>query len=123
MTSDIRQYAPDCIIIDNEDELTDPDDIVRLDIDLKNHYSPLRKTVTTTSGSKLGTVSDYTINLETNQIQQLHISKSIFQSWFGSGLIIDRSQILDITPEHITVRDSTVTSVDTILSPGPVPEI
>src|SRR5882724_5608951 len=28
---DIRQFAADCIIVDDEDSLTDPDDIVRAD--------------------------------------------------------------------------------------------
>ena len=107
---DIRQYAADCVIIDDEDELTDPDDIARLASSLKAHYSPMGKPVNTEAGQRLGMVEDYSINLETSRIQKLHVRRPFFKSIFGPSLIIDRTQIVDITPERITVRDTTTKS-------------
>ncbi len=121
MPSDIRQYAPDCLIIDDEDALTDPSDIVRFTANMSTHYSPIGQPVVTDSDHKLGIVSDYTINLDTNRVQKLHVYKSLFQAWFGSSLLIDRSQILDITPERITVRDATATGP--LLSSDSLPEV
>lgn len=105
---DIRQLAPDCIIIDNEDELAETDDIVRLRDLIKTAYTPINKTVISDTGRKLGVVEDYTINLETCRIQKLHIRQSILQAWLGSSLIVDRTQIIDLTPQSITVRDTTI---------------
>jgi sporulation protein YlmC with PRC-barrel domain len=120
ISGDIRQYAPDCIIIDNEDELTDPSDIVRLSSSLKNRYSPLGKPVVDESGRKLGTVEDYSINLDSNHIQKLYVRKSLIHALLGSNFIIDRTQIIDITPNRITVRDLTIPTP--ILSADSVPE-
>ena len=69
MAGDIRQYASDCIIIDDEDQLTEPADIVRLVSSPKDPYSPLRKLVVADTGRKLGRVEDYSSNLETNRVQ------------------------------------------------------
>lgn len=121
MTTDIRQYAADCIIIDDEDELTDPEDIVRFEGDARHPYSPLRKTVISDTGRKLGSVEDYSINLETNRVQKLYIKPGLLHSWAASRLVVDRTQIIDITPEKITVHDATVE--DMLLSPDPLPEI
>jgi sporulation protein YlmC with PRC-barrel domain len=121
MAADIRQYAPDCIIIDDEEQLTDPADIVRLSLNPQRNYSPLGKTVVADTGRRLGTVEDYSINLETSRVQRLYIQQPLWRSWFGPSLIIDRIQIIDVTSERIIVRDATIT--DTVLSPDPMPEI
>ncbi len=121
MTGDIRQYATDCIIIDDEDELASPDDIVRFTTNLNHHYSPLGKPVVADTGRKLGVVEDYSINLDTNRVHKLYVRQSIWRAWLGSNLIIDRTQIIDITPDQITVRDSTVTNK--LLGSDTVPEI
>jgi len=120
ISQDIRQYATDCFIVDNEDELTNPHEIIRLDSNLKNHYSPIGKPVFEESGRKLGTIEDYLINFETNRVQKLHVRKPLLQGLFGSNLIIDRVQITDITPARITVRDLTVTNP--LLSTESIPE-
>jgi sporulation protein YlmC with PRC-barrel domain len=108
MARDIRQLAADCVIVDNEEELTDPDDIVRMKSIISSSYNPIDKQVVSDTGRKLGLVEDFTINLDTNRVQKLHVRQSILRAWMGNSLIIDRTQIIDIAPKHITVRDSTV---------------
>jgi uncharacterized protein YrrD len=120
MIRDLRQLAPDCIIVDTEDELTDPEDIVRLKTMLKSSYNPMDKMVVSDTGRKLGSVEDYSVNLETHRVQKLHVRQSLLRSWIGSSLIIDRTQIIDITPQRITVRDSTIKAG---MIADPVPEI
>jgi uncharacterized protein YrrD len=120
MARDVRQLASDCIIIDNEDELANPEDIVRLQSMIALSYNPLEKPVVSDTGRKLGNVDDYTINLETNRIQKLHVRQSMFRSWLGATLIIDRTQIIEITAKKITVRDSTVKA--NLMQSEPIPE-
>jgi sporulation protein YlmC with PRC-barrel domain len=120
MARDIRQFAADCIIIDDEGELADPSDIVRLEAILKASYDPLGKAVVSDIGRKLGIVEDYTINVETNRVQQLQVRQSLLKAWLGTSLMIDRTQIIDITPRQITVRDATVKAP--VMQPEPVPE-
>ena len=120
MSRDIRQFATDCIIVDSEDELADPTDIVRLASLVKDNDTPVDKTVVSDAGRKLGQVDDYSINLETACIQKLYVRGSVLRSWLGSNLIIDRTQIVDITPQKITVREATVQSP--LLQTDPLPE-
>jgi sporulation protein YlmC with PRC-barrel domain len=120
MAHDIRQYATDCFIVDDEEELTEPGDIVRLDDKLRIQYSPIGKCVFADTGRKVGNVEDYSINLETSRVQRLFIRQPLLRAWFSSLLIIDRTQIIDITPDRITVLDSTVSQP--IMSPDRLPE-
>ncbi len=120
MSRDIRQLATDCLIIDNEEELVEPADIVRLQSLIEANYNPLDKPVISDTGRKLGHVEDYTVNLETNRVQKLHVRQSILRAWLGNSLVIDRSQIIDITPKLITVRDATVKAP--LLQTEPIPE-
>jgi len=121
MSRDIRQLASDCIIIDNEEELTDPEDIIRLKDTLETAYNPIDKPVVSENGHRLGSIEDYTVNLETNRLQKLHVRQSILRAWLGSNLVIDRTQIIDVTPHRIVVREPTVKLP--ALQPEPVPEI
>lgn len=105
MTS-VRQLAPDCVIIDDEDDLSEPDDIVRLTEFVKKDYSPIGKRVQSESGQSLGTVDDYTINLETEQVQKIYVHPPTIHAWYKSSLIIDRSQIIDVQPTRFIVRDT-----------------
>jgi sporulation protein YlmC with PRC-barrel domain len=121
MLGDVRQFAADCIIIDNEDELTEPEDIIRLKDTLQANFNLLDKPVISESGRKLGVVEDYTVNLETNRVQKLYVRQSLLQSWLGSNLTIDRTQIVDVTPQRIVVRDATVETP--VMQTDPLPDV
>jgi sporulation protein YlmC with PRC-barrel domain len=106
ITRDIRQVATDCFFIDNEDELADPHDIVRLAPQIHDNFSPLGKPVVSDIGRRLGVVDDYSINLETHRIQKLYVRPSGLRAWIGTNLTIDRTQILDVSSKQIVVRDA-----------------
>jgi len=120
MAQDIRQVAADCLIVDSEDELSEPGDIVRLKSLLETKFSPLGKPVVAESGRKLGTVDDYSINLQTSLVQKLHVRQSLLRAWLGTSLAIDRTQIIDVTPHRIVVRDATIETP--VMQPGTMPE-
>jgi sporulation protein YlmC with PRC-barrel domain len=107
LIQDIREHAVDCLIIDSEEELTEPEDLIRLEALLEQRFTPLGKQAVTDIGRRVGRVDNYTINLDTNQVQKLYIHQPIWRSWNGSSLIIDRAQVIDVTPRQIVVRDTT----------------
>lgn len=108
LARDIRQLAPDCLIIDSEHDLSEPDDLVRLQHALRLNYSPIGKEVVSEIGRRLGRVEDYNFNLDTLRVQQLNVRQSLIKAWLGDNLVIDRSQIIEITPHRISVRDATI---------------
>ncbi len=120
MMRDVRELALDCVIIDSEEELTELTDIVRLVALRAEAFSLLRKLVISDMGRHLGVVEDFTINIETRKVQKLYVKQSLVRSFFGSSLIIDRTQILDVTPKQIVVREATLKSG--ALAPKPMPD-
>lgn len=105
--NDIRQLATDCVIIDHEDELTDPSEIVRFQALIKNRFKLLGKEVVEDSGQKLGRVDDYSINLDSCRVQKLRLKHSLFLI-LKRRHEIDRTQIIDVTPKRIIVRSATI---------------
>lgn len=108
MTSDIRQYAHDCVLIDHEDELSNPADIVRYHPDGTLPTNPLRLLVVADTGRKIGIVTDYNLNLDTSLVQKIYVTKPSLKFWQSQQFIIDRTQIIDISGTQITVRDATI---------------
>ena len=103
---DVRQFASDCVIIDSFDEIEDPNEIVRLKEIAEKQFEPVGKTVVSESGSRLGRVEDYTINLKTFMLQKLYVHQSLMKSILFNNLVVDRTQIIDVTDKQITVKDA-----------------
>ncbi len=116
---DIRQFANDCVIIDSFDDIEDAGEIVRLKEIMQRDFNPLDKLVANESGHKLGHVEDYTINLKSQMIQKLYVHQSLMKSILFNSLVIDRTQIIDISDKQFTVKDASVTKPS--LAPTPVP--
>jgi uncharacterized protein YrrD len=107
LAQDIRQVTVDCIIIDSEEELSEPEGIIRLQRSLEIGYDPMGKLVVTQSGQRVGIIKDYSLDVEGFWIHRFYV-RSVF-SLFNrqTKAVIDRSQIIDITPRYIMVRDPT----------------
>jgi sporulation protein YlmC with PRC-barrel domain len=124
LLSDIRQVAIDCLLVNTAEDLVEAEDIVRLAPLLKRDFDPRGLKVVTDLKRKVGTVEDYTINLQTYQLQKIYVRQSLARSWVGASLIIDRGQIIEVSEREFTVRDATVTvpSRSSVLAPKPVPK-
>lgn len=58
--------------------------------------------VRTQSGSVLGRVKSFEIDMETGRIAQYLVSD---RRWFGRSLLVNRSQVIQITAEKMIVED------------------
>jgi len=121
---DIRQVAIDCLLVNTAEDLVEADDIVRLAPLLKRGFNPKGLKVVTDHKRKVGTVEDFTVNLQTFHLQKIYVRQSMVRSWVGASLIIDRSQILEVSEREFTVRDVTIKVRDraSVLAPKPVPK-
>ena len=105
LTQDIRDIIPRGIIVDDQDVFTKPEDLLRLQDTLRINFNPLGKHVITNHQRRLGKVGDYAVDMESMYIQKLYVDRSILRSLGTGQLSIDRSQIIEITPKRIVVRD------------------
>ncbi len=118
LTEHVREITPDGLAVDDEDDLSTPDELVRqkeiLDIDFKL----VDKTVKTKRG-KLGKVGDYSYN-DGLFVQKLYVARPLVKVFVSEDtLLIDRTQILEVTDSYILVKDSDVKVEDKELAPVP----
>ena len=108
LLGDVRQFAKDCIIIDSVDSISEAADIIRLRPIVSAGFELQKKLVVTESGKRLGKVSDYSIDLSSLVIQKLHVRPMFPVSITKETLVIDRSQVVEVTIAQITVHDAYV---------------
>ncbi len=109
LIEDIRQASSEGLAVNDEDVLSSPSDLVRHREILDIKFDLLGKTVRT-KRSKLGKINDYSYN-EGMFVQKLYVARPVTKILATqSTLIIDRTQILEVTDSYILVRDTEVTA-------------
>ncbi len=108
-TEDIRGVTPQGLIIDDNDQLMNPDeDLVRLKKVTDINFKLIDKPVYTENKKKLGKVADFVTETEGFMIMKLHVNRSMAKSFGTSQLIIDRSQIIQVTDDKIIVKSTAI---------------
>ncbi len=105
VVQDIREIIPDGYIINDHDVLCNIDDLVRLKDIISINFSLINKPVETISKDKIGKVQDFSTDTESFYINKLYVTPPIYRSLNGSSLIVDRTQINEISPKKITIYD------------------
>jgi sporulation protein YlmC with PRC-barrel domain len=108
VSQDVRDIMPRGIVINDHDVLVLPQDLVRLSSVLNINFALVGKQVVTSGGHKLGKVGDYSVDTDSMFVQKIYVSQSIFKSFSGGNLGIDRSQIVEITDKKVVVSDLTL---------------
>lgn len=103
----VREFSRLGMIVDSGDEFVEANDVVRIKNLLELNFSLLGLKVETKKGHKLGKVSDFTVEPESWQIQQLVVQRPMMQSFLDPELTIARSQISEINDYKVIVKDST----------------
>lgn len=102
---DIREINRKGFVVNDHDSLSDHEDLIRLKEIIELDFNIIGKSVVTTSGEKIGKVTEYAADVESMFIQKIHISKPILKNLTGGHLIVDRSQVNEITPKKIIIND------------------
>lgn len=106
LPQDIRQLAPQGVLVDSEEALAEPGEVVRVAPLTERAWSPAGLKVVTEMGRPVGKVENYTVAPDQFVIQKLHVRRPLWQSLTGASVIIDRSQITDVNDSQIVVRDT-----------------
>ncbi|HEX5447911.1 MAG TPA: hypothetical protein VFW90_01785 [Candidatus Saccharimonadales bacterium] len=104
LTDDIREMMPGGIAINDESALSPPEDLVRHQEVLDINFELINKLVKT-KRQKLGKVSDYSYN-DGLFVQKLYVARPLRKVLTTDDtLLIDRTQIIEVTDHYILVRD------------------
>lgn len=114
-TADIREYGHLGMIIDSSDELIGVDDVIKIESLYKLRFNPVGMQVIDEHKNKLGKVDDYTLETGSFVIQQLSVKRGILRSLTDTGLLIHRSQIIEINDQAIVVKSQTEKSSQPVM--------
>lgn len=105
LSQDVRDIIVQGLVINDHDNLSHPEDLIRLKDILDLRFELLGKPVFTDKNKRLGKVTDYAVEGETLYIQKLYLSQPLMKSISGGTLSVDRNQILEITDRKIVIKD------------------
>lgn len=107
LIEDVREITPQGIVVDDNDSLVEQGDLTRHKEIIEAQFQPIDKVVKT-KHRKLGKVSDYSYN-DGMFIQKLYVNRPLTSLFSNDAtLIIDRTQIVEITDHYILVKDTEV---------------
>lgn len=107
-TEDIREVTANSLIVDSAESIMATDDLVRLKEVLNFNFGLKDKPVIDDTGTKLGKVATFSVETTTFYIVKLHVRPNFWQALQTTERIIDRTQVIEITPKRITVQSATV---------------
>lgn len=112
LANEVREIMPTGLAVNDDDALSHPDDLARHKDILNIHFELIDKTVKT-KRQKLGKISDYSYEDKGLFIQKLYVSRSLVKVFTTvDTLIIDRTQIIEVTDKYILVRDTEIRVTD-----------
>ena len=104
--NEIREISPIGMIIDGNDELVGLDDVIKIKQLVEMEFELVGMPVVDEHKHKLGKVEDYTLDTKSFVIQQLHVKRGMLHSFTDTGLLIHRSQIVEINDQQIIVKST-----------------
>ena len=114
-TADIREYGRLGMIIDSSDELIGLSDVIHIKKIHDLNFSLIGMQVVDDHKRKLGKVSDYTLDTDSYVIQQLNVRRGLLKSFNDTGLLINRTQILEINNSTVVVKSPTKNSAEPVM--------
>ena len=114
-TADIREYGRLGMIIDSTDELVGLSDVIHIKKIHDLNFSLIGMQVIDDHRHKLGKVDDYTLDTDSYVIQQLNVRRGFLKSLNDTGLLINRSQIVEINNSTIVVKSPTKKSAEPVM--------
>jgi hypothetical protein len=106
LADEVREIMATGLAVNDEDALSQSDDLVRhreiLDIRFELIDKPVK-----TKRQKLGKVSDYSYDDKGLFVQKLYVARPLHKVFTTEDtLIIDRTQIVEVTDHYILVKDT-----------------
>lgn len=114
-TNEIREYGRLGMIINSNDDLIGLDDVIQIEKVYRLAFPLIGVQVLDEHKRKIGKVSDYTLNTDDFVIQQLNVRRGFLKGITDTGLLVNRSQIVEINNTSIIIKAPTVKSAEPVM--------
>lgn len=101
---DVREFSDIGLIVDSSDEFIATDDVIKLEKIYNLNFLLVGMPVIDERKSKLGKITDFTLESNSFVIEQLNVKRPLLKSLGDTELLINRTQIVEITNDHVVVR-------------------
>ncbi len=105
LSQDVRDVIKQGLVINDHDNLSEPDELVRLKDVMELNFTLLGMSAITTHKKRVGKVTDFAVEIETFYIQKLYLTQPLLKSFSGGSLSVDRGQIIEITNQKVVIQD------------------
>lgn len=114
-TADIREYGRLGMIVNGNDDLIGLEDVIEVHklYDLK--FSLVGLQVIDENKRKLGKVIDFTLETDSFFIQQLSVRRGFLKGITDTGLLINRTQIIEINDTSIIVKSPSIKKAEPVM--------
>ena len=112
---DIREMGRVGMIIDSNDEFIGVHDVIKIEKLYELGFPLLDMVVIDDTKHRLGKVKDYTVDTDSFVIQQLTVQRGFFKGLTDTGLLINRTQIIEINDNEIIVKSSAQKSITPVM--------
>jgi len=102
--NDVREISNVGMIIDSNDEFVGLEDVIKIKTIYNLDFKLIGMNVINENKTKLGKVESYNIDSDNFTVQQLNIKQGFVKSITESGMLIHRSQIIEINLHNIIVK-------------------
>lgn len=119
LSSDVRDILPQGFVVNDQEALTPPADLIRLKEVLELNFKLLNLKVVSESGKNYGKVSDYAFETANFFVQKIYAGQPLVRNFSGGSLSIDRAQIIEVTNRRIVIEDPSEPARSRATSPSP----
>lgn len=114
-TADIREMGRVGMIINSNDEIIGVHDVIKIEQLYELGFPLIGMSVIDDRKHRLGKVEDYTVETDSFIVQQINVKRGFFKGLTDTGVLIGRSQIVEINDTAIIVRSLAQKSVEPVM--------
>ncbi len=102
---DVRELSNMGLIVDSSDEFVGVDDVIKIKEVYEFHFVLNDKLVVDEKNHRLGKVNAYSVEPGSFLIKQLNVKRPLLKSLTDTELLIDRTQIIEVSDDKITIKN------------------
>lgn len=111
LPGDVRNFSNSSVMVNSESALSDEEDLIRYQKLIRNSPELIGYKVVTLGGKNLGRCSDYSFDAPSFLISKIFVKQNVILRLTQNNLIIDRQDIIKITPKEVIVKDTLTPAV------------
>lgn len=106
MPVDVRELSNLGLIVDSSDEFVGLDDVIKIKQVYDFKFDLMGLDVVDDKKHKLGKVQGYSVDSGSFSIQQLAVKRPLLKSFGETGLLIHRSQVIEVSDSYVKVKST-----------------